>query len=225
MPKEIITKTLERKGTNQNWGFVVIGGKDQAITIKVGKVRPLTPAETAGLMPCDYIWQINGKECFEMSHDKCVEEIKKAGNSLSLAVERGDHIVPNFEEIWPSKKKLDELAKKKNDKEWGYYYDAMQNGPGLSGHMPIPTNFTTVGKPQICVNQYDSPIQVYSEDTIKEMAENKLIATNPEYAERAAAAKGAQPGGLTAGSNGQQFDAKNSNVMGLIGAEEKSRGQ
>ena len=36
MPKEIITKTLERRANNINWGFVVIGGKDQAITIKVG---------------------------------------------------------------------------------------------------------------------------------------------------------------------------------------------
>ena len=88
MPKEIITKTLERRATNINWGFVVIGGKDQAITIKVGMVRPLSPAEAAGLQPCDYIWQINGKEVFEMGHDEAVGEIKRSGNSLTLAVER-----------------------------------------------------------------------------------------------------------------------------------------
>ena len=29
MPKEIINMTLERKGQNEPWGFVIIGGKDQ----------------------------------------------------------------------------------------------------------------------------------------------------------------------------------------------------
>ena len=68
-----------------------------------------------------------------------------------------------------------------------YYTDAMENGPALSGtihaekmaylenisrenfslfpisgHLPIPANFTTVGKPAIYVNQYDNPIDVYS---------------------------------------------------------------
>ena len=33
----------------------------------------------------------------------------------------------------------------------------------LPGHLPIPANFTTVGKPAIYVNQYDNPIDVYSE--------------------------------------------------------------
>ena len=51
-------------------------------------MRPLTPAESAGLKPCDYIWQINGKEVFEMSHNEAVEAIKKSGNTLTLAVER-----------------------------------------------------------------------------------------------------------------------------------------
>ena len=31
-----------------------------------------------------------------------------------------------------------------------------------TGHLPIPANFTTVGKPAIYVNQYDNPIDVYS---------------------------------------------------------------
>ncbi len=44
---------------------------------------------------------------------------------------RGDHIVPNFEEIWPSKK-----GPKSQRPKTGleYYYDAMLNGPSLSGN-------------------------------------------------------------------------------------------
>ena len=43
---------------------------------------------------------------------------------------RGDHIVPNFEEIWPSKK-----GGKSGRPMRGleYYLDAMENGPQLSG--------------------------------------------------------------------------------------------
>ena len=42
---------------------------------------------------------------------------------------RGDHIVPSFEEIWPSKG--GKAAKPKKGLE--YYYDAMTNGPQLTG--------------------------------------------------------------------------------------------
>ena len=49
---------------------------------------------------------------------------------LSYNICRGDHIVPNFEEIWPSKK-----GGKKGRPMRGmeYYLDAMENGPQLSG--------------------------------------------------------------------------------------------
>ena len=45
-------------------------------------------------------------------------------------ISRGDHIVPNFEEIWPSKKG-GKAARPTRGME--YYLDAMENGPQLSG--------------------------------------------------------------------------------------------
>ena len=45
---------------------------------------------------------------------------------------RGDHIVPNFEEIWPSKKGKDGKTKRPT-RGIEYYLDAMENGPDLSG--------------------------------------------------------------------------------------------
>ena len=48
--------------------------------MKVGKIRPYSPAEAAGLKSCDYIWQINGKEVFELNHKDCVDEIKRSEN-------------------------------------------------------------------------------------------------------------------------------------------------
>jgi hypothetical protein len=35
MPKEIMNVTIERKNGNEPWGFIIIGGKDQSLTVKV----------------------------------------------------------------------------------------------------------------------------------------------------------------------------------------------
>ena len=71
---------------------------------------------------------------------------------------RGDHIVPNFEEIWPSNK--DKSAKyKRRLIGMEYYLDAMEHH-GLKGHLPQPDNFTTCGKLGIEINQYNCPIEV-----------------------------------------------------------------
>lgn len=213
MPKEMLNVSIERTGTNQPWGFIIIGGKDQSLTVKVGKVKPYSPAEAAGLRPCDYIWTINGKEVFEMSHQQCVEEIKNSGNVLTLVTERGDHIVPNFEEIWPSKKGAKGGRPKKGLE---YYYDAMLNGPSLSGFLPLPPNFTTVGRPNIVVNQYDSPIDCYSEDTLEEMKEERLVLQNPEATERIVQQKPPPQVNPLAAMQARKFDPTRSNVLGCI---------
>ena len=88
MPKEIVNMVLQRGSTKEAWGFKIIGGKDQSLTVKVGNVKPYSNAEKAGLKTMDYIWQINGKEVFELGHNDCVAEIKNAGTSLTLATER-----------------------------------------------------------------------------------------------------------------------------------------
>lgn len=227
MPKEIINMNLERPNNSVKWGFNIIGGKDQALTLKVGKIKAFSPAEAAGLKIFDYIYTINGKEVFEMSHNECVAEVKKASTMLSLAIERGDHIVPNFEEIWPSGRRK-KGAKGQGNIDWDYYTDAMENGPQLSGHLPIPKNFTTVGKPQICVNQYDNPIEVYSDETIEEMKDERLVMTNPEFANRIAQHKETTKPKMSdnplAAQAARKFDSTKSNVIGMLGDDKASRG-
>jgi len=210
MPKEIVNTTIDRPNTSVPWGFVIIGGKDQSLTVKIGKVKPYSPAENAGLKSHDYLHMINGKEVFEMTHNQCVDLIKNSGNSLQLSTERGDHIVPNFEEIWPSKKGSKAVPKRGLE----YYYDAMQNGPQLSGFLPLPPNFTTVGKPQIVVNQYDNPMDVYSEDTLDEMKEERLTMQNPEIMERIENAP--KPEGAPAPKPQKSFDPTKSAALSAI---------
>merc|ERR1712180_230862 len=39
MPKEIVHVNIDRPNTSVPWGFVIIGGKDQSLTVKIGKVN------------------------------------------------------------------------------------------------------------------------------------------------------------------------------------------
>ncbi|CAB4067958.1 MAGI3 [Lepeophtheirus salmonis] len=188
---ELLSKI--RSGKNEPWGFVIIGGKDQNLTVKVGKIKPYSPAEEAGLKTMDYVWQINGKEVFEMSHNDCVKEIKESGTSLSLSTERGDHIVPNFEEIWPSKKGP-KAERRKRGLE--YYYDAMTNGPQLSGFLPLAPNFTTV-------------------DTLEEMKEERITMMNPDLVDRIQD-KVPQSDNPMAIMQGRKFDPTKSNALNAI---------
>ena len=67
----------------------------------------------------------------------------------------GDHIVPNFAELWPN----NNPQGKRRQIGMDYYLDALDNN-GLKGHLPQPDNFTTCGKQAIESNQYNCPIEV-----------------------------------------------------------------
>ena len=64
-------------------------------------------------------------------------------NVLKL-ISRGDHIVPNFEEIWPSKKNEDKTQEGMT-KGMKHVISAMSEG--LAGNRDAV--FTTVGKPKV----------------------------------------------------------------------------
>ena len=86
----MINITIQRK-QNEPWGMVIVGGKDQALTVKLGRIKAYSPAEAAGLKEWDYIWSINGQEVFEMAHNQICGIIKSAGTSLQMVIERCDH--------------------------------------------------------------------------------------------------------------------------------------
>lgn len=214
----MISVTLNRTA-GKPWGFVIVGGKDQALTVKLGRIKPYTPAEEAGLEVWDYVHTINGKEVFEMSHNEIVQAIKGSGNQLAMVVERGDHIVPNFEEIWPSDKTKEDKNKRRLIGQ-EYYLDAMQNN-GLKGHIPQPDNFTTVGKLGIEINQYNCPIEVYDESVIEEMTEDREMLTNPELVEQRKKLQAQRENPLIA-QKMNTFDPTKSGVLATLRKEENS---
>merc|ERR1712203_450284 len=137
--------------------------------------------------------------------------VKNSGNQLQMVIERGDHIVPNFEEIWPSEKNRDDKYKRR--------LIGMENY-GLKGHLPQPENFTTCGKLGIEINQYNCPIECYDEAVIEEMTEDREMLTNPELVEARKELKTVRGENPLVAQKMMKFDPSKSNILSTLAAEE-----
>ena len=151
----------------------------------------------------------------------------------------GDHIVPNFEEIWPSEKNRDDKYKRRligmeyymdvslynvlSIELFSFCIQAMENH-GLKGHLPQPENFTTCGKLGIEINQYNCPIECYDEAVIEEMTEDREMLTNPELVEKRKDLQTTrQHDNPLVQQKMQQFDPRKSNVLTTLAAEERDK--
>jgi len=228
MVKELITIEMERDSLQQKWGFTIQGGADLSLTTKIASVKRFSPADRAGLEKMDYLWTVNGKEVFKQTQPQVTNAIVSAQLTLTLQVERGTFIVPSFDEIWPQAGK-DGIRGGKGSKmrmSYDYILDAMQHH-GL-GHLPQPDNFTTCGRLGIEVNQYNNPIEVYSDDTIEDMREEKVILDHPEVADKIIKSNAkkhtdkAQMNPIAAQKlKVDKFDPKRSSVLMAINATER----
>merc|ERR1712090_23870 len=87
-----------------------------------------------------------------------------------------------------------------------------------------PDNFTTCGRLGIEVNQYNNPIEVYSDDTIEDMREEKVVLDHPEVADKLVKsnAKKHEMNPIAAQKlKTDKFDPKRSSVMAAIHATER----
>lgn len=158
------------------WGFRLQGGKDFGTPLVVQKVNTGSPAEAAGLKAGDAVIRVNNTEMYNLRHKDAQDIIVRAGNNFELTVQRGGgtwkpHVSPisstlpspsptsGLSNIAPVTKTS--LAAKKQD------------GPLIgSGHNFSPKPFlngTGDGSIKSIVNkQYNSPVGIYSEETIAE---------------------------------------------------------
>ncbi|XP_076753181.1 PDZ and LIM domain protein Zasp isoform X6 [Xylocopa sonorina] len=158
------------------WGFRLQGGKDFGTPLVVQKVNTGSPAEAAGLKAGDAVIRVNNTEVYNLRHKDAQDVIVRAGNNFELTVQRGGstwkpHVSPisstipspsptgGISNITPVTKTS--LAAKK------------QEGPYIgSGHNFSPKPFlngTGDGSIKSIVNkQYNSPVGIYSEETIAE---------------------------------------------------------
>ncbi|XP_076547195.1 PDZ and LIM domain protein Zasp isoform X11 [Osmia lignaria lignaria] len=158
------------------WGFRLQGGKDFGTPLVVQKVNSGSPAEAAGLKAGDAVIRVNNTEMYNLRHKDAQDVIMRAGNNFEITVQRGGgtwkpHVSPisstlpspsptsSVSNIAPVTKTS--LAAKKQD------------GPLIgSGHNFSPKPFlngTGDGSIKSIVNkQYNSPVGIYSEETIAE---------------------------------------------------------
>ncbi|XP_039311629.1 PDZ and LIM domain protein Zasp isoform X6 [Solenopsis invicta] len=158
------------------WGFRLQGGKDFGTPLVVQKVNSGSPAEAAGLKAGDAVIKVNTTDMYNLRHKDAQDVIVKAGNNFEITVQRGGgtwkpHVTPvttnlpspmhtaSAGNITPVTKTS--LAVKKQD------------GPLIgSGHNFSPKPFlngTGDGHIKSIVNkQYNSPVGIYSEETIAE---------------------------------------------------------
>merc|ERR1712156_457069 len=127
---------------------------------------------------------------------------------------RGTFVVPSFDEIWPQPGK-ERAGKARTRMGYDYILEAMQHH-GL-GHLPQPDNFTTCGRLGIEVNQYNNPIEVYSDDTIEDMREEKVVLDHPEVADKLLKSNAKK-------LKADKFDPKRSSVMAAINASKRPSG-
>jgi len=189
--KQLIKVKIERERENQKWGFSLQGGQDHALTMKIAGVKKFSPASLAGLQRMDYVYTINGKEVFSLTQQQAAQEVLQSGLCLLLEIERGDHIVPSFQEIWPQlgmggtvARERDRDKNRRQDRMCLEYVREAMKHHGL-GHMPQPDNFTTCGSQLgIKINQYNAPIECYADGTIEDMRDDKILLDCPKVAEK-----------------------------------------
>lgn len=159
------------------WGFRLQGGKDFGTPLIVQKVNNGSPAEKAGLRAGDAVIKVNSTDMYSLRHKDAQDVIVRAGSNFEMTVQRGGGStwrpsvspvttsipspVPSASAGSVSPVTKTSLAAKKQD-------------PHLigSGHNFSPKPFLNGsgdGTVKSIVNkQYNSPVGIYSEETIAE---------------------------------------------------------
>jgi len=197
MPKEFHDFDMT-KPPGASWGIRIGGGVDRGKVLVLEKIMFNSIAYETGLKDRDYIVEINGTQIFEMDHNVCKDLIRKAGDNIKIKIERGDHIVPNMDEAFPKKKKEDESSTPSGAKP--YWVQALEQGKGARNQ----TGFTTVGKPKMAQKQYNSPMDMYSEEVLDEIRMHGTIGGKEVNMEN------------LMNPTGKEFEAADSAVLALI---------
>jgi len=207
MPKEIVEIQLKRNAAKKEpWGLRIGGGVDRGKVLVLEKIIFNSVAYEAGLKQRDYLYEINGVNVLEMSHDECTKLIKSAGNTLDLKVERGDHIVPNIHEAFPIKKDESDNNKDINSKDRPYWIQSLEAGQGMKSSQH--KGFTTVGRPKMAQKQFNSPMEMYSEEMLEEIMSQGTLGGKPFNPSNAM------------NPTGKEFEASESSVCALIREQE-----
>ena len=69
-------------------------------------------ASHSGCKSGDYLVKIADKDVFDLGHEEAKDMIRRAGNRLSMVLERGEKIVPSMNSAFPKQKSDEPLEEK-----------------------------------------------------------------------------------------------------------------
>ncbi|XP_049840674.1 PDZ and LIM domain protein Zasp-like isoform X6 [Schistocerca gregaria] len=160
---------------SQPWGFRLQGGKDFGMPLVIQKVNGGSLAEKAGLQAGDALIRVNDVELFNLRHKEAQDAIVRAGNSFELAVQRGGSTwKPTVTPVGPTPPvgahpgpvtKTSLAARPAAPATRigsAHNVSARPFAPQINGALGSDTVKSIVNK------QYNSPVGMYSEETIAE---------------------------------------------------------
>lgn len=161
------------KGDAPSWGFRLQGGKDFGTPLVVQKVIGGSPAERAGLIAGDTVVKINNTDVFNLRHKDAQDVILRAGNSFDVAIQRGGSTwkpsvtpVGSISSPRPAAP-VNNVSPVTNTSLAAGRQDSI-GAIGTSHNVSAKPFHQVNGGPKLVNKQYNSPLPIYSEQSIAE---------------------------------------------------------
>nr|AAY27888.1 cypher/ZASP splice variant 1 zeta [Danio rerio] len=171
------------------WGFRLQGGKDFNMPLTVSRITPGSKAASSNLIQGDIIVAIDGVSTDGMTHLEAQNKIKSANFNLALTMQRSKRptpvpiATPRIESpmpVIPHQKDhpvqingaLSSSAETNSCKNTSPSYSSVLSSSGetsvpAQGHLAAPRDKSSSRQKS---QQYNSPIGLYSAETLREMA-------------------------------------------------------
>ncbi|XP_030378909.1 PDZ and LIM domain protein Zasp isoform X16 [Scaptodrosophila lebanonensis] len=154
----------------QPWGFRLQGGVDFAQPLLVQKVNAGSLSEQAGLQPGDAVIKINDVDVFNFRHKDAQDIVVRSGNNFVITVQRGGstwrpHVQPTGNLPQPNSPYLQTVTKTSLAHQ---QQDSQHIGCGYNNSARPFTNGGDGGVKSIVNNQYNTPVGIYSDESIAE---------------------------------------------------------
>lgn len=212
----LITVRLN-KGDSPNWGFRLQGGKDFGTPLVIQKVNGGSPAERAGLIAGDSVIKINTTDVFNLRHKDAQDVVIRAGPAFEMTIQRGGSTwkpavqpVGSYSTPTPSINNISPVTKTSLAAPKGENIGAIGTGHNVSAKpFNAQVNGAVNGGPRLVNKQYNSPLKLYSEESIAETlsAQTEVLSTGAL--------------GVNFKKNEKNYDATNSAVYRMLQEAER----
>ncbi|XP_019118333.2 LIM domain-binding protein 3 isoform X4 [Larimichthys crocea] len=146
------------------WGFRLQGGKDFNMPLTISRITPGSKAAQGNLVQGDVIVAIDGVSTDGMTHLEAQNKIKMANYNLALTMSKNKRPIPIPTRIEPGTIPLIPHQQPQS---------VQVNGRLSASSRPVEANSPGGGGAEVSPakkKQYNSPLGLYSEETLREMA-------------------------------------------------------